>query len=372
MSFYESHLKEFQNILKELGVTSRTIELDKAKQYCFDIYVIDMQNGFMPSGECGVLGADDLPAKISNYLDYMINIVEELNKNGHNVKIRFAFSRDYHHPDHQSFQSHEHPTGFPAHCQYGTFSSMIHHHLSDWINNNKDKHDIQIIFKAFHPSIESFSALPYTSHYDASQRQGTCNGSFKVEKENGNSLICGGGVYFSEMSLENCLLPNPFNQTRDEDMKLVNNSTKKETINANAKITLKILSAAKPFKQSYFLDTIHYSFITGLAGDFCVRDTLINTINQRVLDGKYGDSCLLYNLTAYVTLPLGDKTMPDIMDATGQTVTKPVDGIKYYIWVTSIREMILDYIIPSRGVCMKPPIFMTHQEVSKNLPKLIK
>jgi hypothetical protein len=372
MSFYESHLKEFQNILKELGVLSRSIELDKTKKYCFDIYVIDMQNGFMPSGECGVLGADDLPNKICKYLDYMINSVEELNKNGYNVKIRFAFSRDYHHPEHQSFQSDERPTGFPAHCQYGTFSSMIHHSLSDWINNNQNKQDIQIIFKAFHPSIESFSAVSYTSHYDASKRQGTCCKSFDIENENENPLVCGGGVYFPEMNLEDCLLPNPFNDSKNNDMKLINDSTKKENIDTNAKNTLNILSTAKSFKQPYLSDTVHYSFITGLSGDFCVRDTLINTINQRVLDGKSGDSCLLYNLTAYITLPLGDKTTSDIMDATGKKVTNPADGIKYYIWVTSIRNMILDYITPSRGVCMKPPIFMTHQQVTKNLSNTIK
>lgn len=368
MSFYQTHLDTFESILKELKFSSKQIEFEENQNYCFDIYVIDMQNGFMSSGECGVLDSDHLPGLICEYLDYVIHNIELINQKmestGTNIKLRFVFSRDYHHPDHYSFQSKDRPTGFPAHCQYGTHSSMFHSTISDWIKKNRDQ-DITITFKAFHPHIESYSTLPYTEHYDASKRQGTCCDSHKLELESENCLASGGGVYFPDMKLDYLLEANPFSLNNPK-YTLINSETFPRFIKENAEKTLKLLSNAKSFKQTYLENTIHHSFVMGLAGDFCVRDTLINSINQRVLDSQPGEDCLIYNLTAYVTLPFGDHTMSDVMDpATGKYVSEKTKGSIYNIWVTPIRDMILDYIDPSRGVCLKPPLFIKYETDSE-------
>jgi hypothetical protein len=364
--FYQNHLKIFQKVLADLGIAPGEIRLDKTKKYNFNVYVIDIQNGFMSKGECGVLGSDELPTLIISYLDNMIKSAKTMNEKGYQINLKFIFSRDYHHPEHQSFQSEGRPTGFPAHCQYGTFSSMLHHKITDWIKANKEQ-NIIVLFKAFHPHIESFSALPYTSHYDASKRQGTCYDGYKTEIDSGNKLACGGGVYFPDMSIDDTLSANPFNLTKNDDIKLIGKDTKVEIINENAKITLEHLSQAKQYKP-YEGDEegrFEYSFVTGLAGDYCVRDTLINTINGRVINGHEGESCLIYDLTAYVILPVGDETYHYIMDEKGEYVDEPEPDKKYLIWVTPIKNMIMDYTNTSRNVCMKPALFMTHQDVQK-------
>lgn len=363
--FYQNHLKVFQKVLAELEITPGEIRLDKSRKHTFNVYVIDMQNGFMSKGECGVLGSDELPNLIIGYLNNMIKSAKALNDKGYQINLNFIFSRDYHHPEHHSFQSEERPNGFPAHCQYGTFSSMIHHKIMEWIKGNKEQ-NIKIIFKAFHPHIESYSALPYTSHYDASKRQGTCCDGHKMELDKDNKLTCGGGVYFPEMTIDEALSANPFNLEKDDDMRLIGKDTKPDIIAKNAKITLEHLSKATPYKPDYTdEDNVEHSFITGLAGDYCVRDTLINTINHREINGRNGDSCLIYDLTAYVILPVGDESNHYIMDEKGEYVNEPEPDKKYMIWVTPIKNMILDYTKTSRNVCMKPALFLTHQDVQK-------
>ena len=362
MKFYQNHLKTFQTVLKELKIPAQAVELDKSNKYCFNVYVIDMQNGFMTKGECGVLGTDELPGLIIGYLNNMIQWVKDLNEKEYDVKLNFIFSRDYHHPEHQSFKSEDRPNGFPPHCQYGTFSSMLHHEIIKWIKAHKDQ-NITVLFKAFHPSIESYSALPYTPHYDSSKRQGTCCDSHKKELEGKNPLTCGGGVYFPDMSIDELISANPFNLDKNDSFKLINKDTDPETIAQNAQITLEHLSKATPFKPEYNNDVFEYTFVTGLAGDFCVRDTLINTINNRELNDCNGESCLVYDLTAYVILPVGDETTHFIMDEKGEFVDKPEPDKKYMIWVTPIKNMILDYTDPSRNVCMKPVLFMTYQDI---------
>jgi nicotinamidase-related amidase len=361
MSFYQNHLKTFQSILTDLGVTAKPIQLDKSKKYCFNIYIIDMQNGFMTGGECGVLGSDNLPVLIVSYLNDLIEQSESLNYLGYNVTLKFIFSRDYHHPHHHSFISEQHSDGFPPHCRYGTFSSMLHHCIMKWIKDNKDK-DITIVFKAFHPNIESYSVLPYTPHYDSSKRQGTCCDVHKFEVKDKNPLACGGGVYFPDIMIEDAMSANPFNFDKNDILKLINEDTQPDMISENAETTLKSLSNAIPFQSVYDDDVFDYSFITGLAGDFCVRDTLINSINNREINGGNGESCLVYDLTAYVILQIGDETKDYIMNDKGEFVDKPDPDKKYQIWVTPIKNMILDYIDMSRKVCMKPPLFMTYQD----------
>lgn len=355
MSFSATHLRVFESILRKFGIVSPTLPLLKNQPTYFDIYVIDMQMGFMSDGECGVLDSEHLPQQITCYLDYMIWITKELNANGFSILLRFIFSRDYHHPDHHSFQSVDSPTGFPAHCQYGTNSSMLHPKIIEWIHSNYTE-NIIITFKGYHPHIESYSALSYTKYYDAFQRQGACCNSHQKEVESNNPLACGGGVVFPKMSLDILLKPNPFS---DIDI-LIDNDTNKDIISDNAIKTLKYMIAhGVPLTQT-FKEGLCHSFVVGLAGDFCVRDTLINIINQKSLYGQSGSSCLIYNLTAYVVLPIGNHESDSPMFDTGEHVGEPEEGTDYFIWVSKINDLVLDYVEPSRHVCIESPIFIKY------------
>lgn len=345
-NFFALYLQTFEELLEKAGVVSPQLPLLSKEPAHFDVFVIDMQNGFMSSGECGVLYSDHLPEQIVRYLDYMKWIVEDLNKRGCQITLRFVFSRDYHHPEHQSFLSEDRPTGFSAHCQYGTNSSMIHSTLLKWIEENKEKETILITFKGYHPHIESYSALAYTEHYDASNRQGACCDAHRKELDAKNPLTCGGGVVFPELPLELLLQPNPFTAVTD----LIDGETDPSVIAENAEKTLEYMTMnGKPLEQ-IFQPGYSHSFVVGLAGDFCVRDTLINTINQKATRGQDGESCLVYNLTAHVVL---------LTDDTGKVVGDPKTSTDF-IWVSSISEMIQDYIDPERGVCLKPPVFLKY------------
>lgn len=346
MSFTNTHLKSFENILKKYNVISH--EFSFKKESTFDIYVIDMQNGFMPDGECGVLDSECLPDMICNYLDYMTSYINKLNNK---INIRYIFSRDYHHPKHHSFGIN----GFPPHCRYGTNSSMLHPTIMDWIKKNSDK-NIVITFKGYHPHIESFSALAYTDTYDASKRQGACCEAHKQECENKNPLICGGGVVFPKMSLDKLLTPNPF----VDDIELINDESSEDTIDINAEKTLTyMLQNGVPLIQQ-FHEKISYSFVVGLAGDFCVRDTLINAINQKMVQKQKGETCLVYNLTSYVTLPIGTCDSEDIMDEHGMHIVTPKKDEMYYVWISNIEDLVLDYIESGRNVCLKSPLFVKY------------
>jgi nicotinamidase-related amidase len=352
-NLFTLYLQTFEELLGKAGVVSHQLPLREKEPAHFDVFVIDMQNGFMASGECGVLDSDHLPVEIVRYLDYMGWIVEELNKKGCQITLRYIFSRDYHHPEHHSFMSEERPTGFPAHCQYGTNSSMIHPILLQWIEENKEK-NILVTFKGYHPYIESYSALAYTEHYNASERQGTCCDAHRKEVDAKNPLTCGGGVVFPELPLEILLQPNPFTSV----VELVDGETDPAVISQNAEKTLEYMTKNGKPLEHIFQPGYSHSFVVGLAGDFCVRDTLINTINQKATRDQDGESCLVYNLTAHVAL---------LTDADGNVVGDAKDS-KDFIWVSSISEMIQDYIEPERGVCVKTPIFMKYIINEENFP----
>ena len=359
MSFSKTHLDRFERILRDVNIISYPIDLEKGKPTVFEIYIIDMQNGFMSSGECGVLDSDHLPERIVTYLDYMNWYVEQLNKRGFIISLHFIFSRDYHHPHHHSFWSETNPNGFPPHCQYGTNSSMLHPKIIEWIKYNSDK-NITITFKAYHPHIESYSAIPYTDHYDASHLQGTCCNSYDTIGRYGklhSKLTSGGGVVFPDMSLDELLKPNPFN--KDIDMILKDSAS--ELINNNADITIKYILEHGKSLEMYNpypdVSIISHSFVVGLAGDFCVRDTVINAINQKAIKNITGDTCLVYNLTSYVVLPTGTHESESPMTVDADYVDEPEEGTDYYIWVSNIRELILDYV-ENRMITLKPPVFI--------------
>lgn len=325
----------------------------KDEKYCFDIYVIDVQNGFMENGECGVMEADD--SFIEDIISFLNKITDDIMnkiKTGYQLELRLFFSRDYHHPNHNSFKSEEHPNGFPAHCQFGTSSSAFHPLIEKWIIEHSYL-NITILFKAFHPNVESFSVIPYVeSIYPAIKRQGTCLNSYQ-ESCQPKHIMTGGGVYFPDMHISTALKTNPFGD-------MITSKSSYQDIKKNAEKTLDILINGNSFNIKFLKDTNHYNMIVGLAGDFCVRDTIINQINQAYLTEYNNTTLMIYNLTRFVALPIGNIDTPYAMTKDGLYVNKNTtekDSIngKYFIWTTTPDNLIKDYVDTS--ICAKPPLF---------------
>lgn len=299
--FWDIFVTMFTSLLKTLGLGDTRLSLELEQKYCLDVYVIDMQYGFLPKGECEVKDTEKLPQKIVSYLDTLCEQVDLLREKGYQITLRFVFSRDYHHPLHTSFKTFENPTGFPAHCQFGTRSSQIEDTIAHWIIANEDKRSIQILFKAFHPCIESFSAVPY-GYYSAGDCQGTSKASHDDVKDKPETrrFANGGGVYIKDMSLKDQLKANLFE--------------------FNAQETLEYLMKQDVYQPTYPPDTVNVAIVLGLAAAFCPDHTLINIINHQcqnhnhVVDNeKPADNDMafyVYNLTSGIVLPNKNFAVP--------------------------------------------------------------
>lgn len=200
------------------------------------------------------------------------------------------FSRDYHPVDHMSFSGAEpmlsnykknkllskysniasYTGNFPAHCiechSGSSFIPILITEFFDKIEENNNK--VKIVFKGIHPEIDSFSAVgknnidSFASNMNVIKNQECTNTCSNVT----------GGYVFKEKNI-------------------------KENVNFLSRIDFNKIEQA-PYDE--WLSKVDNIEVCGLAGDYCVRDTIV------ALAEKYPRKkiTLLQDLTRYAHLPV--------------------------------------------------------------------
>lgn len=117
------------------------------------LFVIDMQNDFLPGGALAVEGADKIIPAINNY----IKIFE-------NENLPIFFTRDYHPKNHLSFK--ENGGVWPPHCVQGTEGAAFPKELA-MPNDNRF-----IISKGTSEDFDAYSAFQGTILHSLLQERG--------------------------------------------------------------------------------------------------------------------------------------------------------------------------------------------------------
>jgi nicotinamidase-related amidase len=196
------------------------------------------------------------------------------------------FSRDYHPVGHNSFLNYFNGSpdlcigcvdggNFPAHCVQGFQGTLFDENLEKILlddnnnNNNEDKtkNKIQIVFKGMHKNADSFTAVNFGTmpiDHIASNSLGNCKGC-------GNACS---GSYFRKAG--NFISDITFND--------------------------KVNDIGKDFELCNYanmLSDVNVIEVCGLAGDYCVRDTIV-ALSNMFKDKKI---VLLSDFTRYACLP---------------------------------------------------------------------
>lgn len=103
------------------------------------LLIVDPQMDFMPGGTLAIPGGDEIIPLLNEYLTKAIR-----------AKIPIAISRDWHPPNHISFQEQGGP--WPVHCVQNTPGAAFHPDI-------RIPPNALIVNKAFHSDREAYSAL---------------------------------------------------------------------------------------------------------------------------------------------------------------------------------------------------------------------
>ena len=208
---------------------------------------------------------------------------------------RIIFSRDYHPRGHISFNKTvfydkrlcgecENNDGgvFPAHCVQGTKGSLFRDEIAELLKTHEIKEELEkvsIVFKGVHLFADSFTAFP-------KEEIDSIASNYFHRSCKGCSSVSGGYTLYNGETVATLIEAIDFNEelsldTFKSSVEGSNFSLRKEDYNTLLKSS----------------NTIE---VCGLAGDYCVRDTII------ALAEKYKEKkiVLLGDLTRYAALPL--------------------------------------------------------------------
>jgi nicotinamidase-related amidase len=258
------------------------------------LLVIDMQDDFVlqaPEGRFSVADGVKMAPKLARFIKSCL-------ENPTFTKV--IFSRDTHDINHCSFQANEGP--FPTHCVANhqgaqMHASMITDEMKDAYKRYPKK--VDVIFKGCDQHTDSFGAMEYPNDEYATTRQIGKNCKYVEENT--------GGKYLKDQYKHRKFLDEPFSpkipKCNDKNPTATNCP---ESTGANIKEYL-----GQNFKLSDLLprnnNAPHNIYITGLAGDFCVKDTAIN-IMKAVKAMKENENIRVYILQPFVRsafLPFG-------------------------------------------------------------------
>jgi nicotinamidase-related amidase len=171
-------LTEYEQLLaaKEVSVVQGIQPLN-AKDV---LVVVDMQYDFLPGGSFGVAEGNACCAGI-------VALIQETVKRGGLV----VATRDYHPKRHCSFAAQG--GHYPPHCIQGDQGSFFEDSIGKALfaarKTNPDQ--VKIVFKGFHPDVDSYGAFTYTDDIAGNERicrkNGCCltwTGSFELECSN--------------------------------------------------------------------------------------------------------------------------------------------------------------------------------------------
>jgi nicotinamidase-related amidase len=232
---------------------------------------------------------------------------------------KVVFTRDYHPVGHSSFSgvyanspmllcgdcspSPENFTGnFPAHCVQGYEGTLLAPEIEEMILKESlipsHKELIKILFKGMHKNLDSFTAvgkdvidtISSNSTHKICKGCSSITGGYKLCNSNGSA----------ELSIVNSVNYNVKVSINDPSMKLSNEDF--SNFNSDDNPGYILLDDGNKFikeKYDFIDDSIDTIEVTGLAGDYCVRDTVV------ALSKKYPNKTivLLNDFTRYPALP---------------------------------------------------------------------
>jgi nicotinamidase-related amidase len=275
----------------------------------YALFVIDMQNDFIDRDYDRVYMKKAQPEEV-NFVDPftksgnfdvaqgvrmikpLLEKLENAIKDG-NCKY-IIFSRDYHPPGHKSFniQMSNNTYGgdangcFPAHCIQKHNGSSLIREIEDFITTNQTDNKIKVIFKGIDPNVDSFTAVPMDEIDHIASNHKADSQVLCIECGEGKTPCCSsvtGGFYIKD-------------QTAVEAMGYM------DVVNSENSIQAKYNDDFIDLKDIAKIE------VCGLAGDYCVRDTIV------ALAKKFNDKeiVLLNYLTRYAFLPLFTiRTIPE-------------------------------------------------------------
>ena len=258
------------------------------------------------SGNFAVAAGSEMVEDMTNYVKHAIESADY---------SHIIFSRDYHPVGHSSFNKNafyeQHLCGvcgnsndnkcidddggvFPAHCVQGKEGAKIIDELEHLITNNEK---IKIVFKGVHPHCDSYTAVEKINiDTIASNKK-------HVRNETSNKLcssISGGYRLHKQLSNDATAA-----EATAEESKTFNDAFDYIPATKQAAAEFKCVKESNVYtlqKETYkYLEDVEVIEVCGLAGDYCVRDTVV------ALARKYKEKqiVLLNDLTRYPVLPFG-------------------------------------------------------------------
>jgi len=227
-----------------------TIDINSVTQNASNaLFVIDMQNDFCnPDGNFYVKEGEQTVKPITELMEKW---------NGPIIA-----SIDYHPPGHCSFTNATHLPNcsgpFPSHCTWGSTGAILNSNISNALNDK----NAMYVYKGFMNNLDSFGAVQYPNNSDNSKypcgRIASCTSGqgFSSGKETGGFLLGNNELQYSNLNYPNETQMKAHQENIDND-----NNTGYESIDKY------ILEKFKDIKNIY---------VVGLAGDYCVLDTVRN------------------------------------------------------------------------------------------------
>uniref|UniRef100_A0A7S1SC43 nicotinamidase n=1 Tax=Alexandrium catenella TaxID=2925 RepID=A0A7S1SC43_ALECA len=211
------------------------------------LIVVDMQNDFLPIDDDNPMGGAFGVAEGGHIAGLIVQLMEHFAAAGATV----VATRDYHPVDHCSFIPHGGP--FPPHCVQGHVGSHFYKPIGECITKLRSLgRNAEIVFKGFHEDIDSFGSFQYPDHKDSFER--VSNRPHAPCGLHGCSTLA---VWTGAVKLKcsNC----------DEDL-----NAPPDVLSCHRRKTL-----ADLLKEH----NVERIFACGLAMDYCVLDTCINSIH---------------------------------------------------------------------------------------------
>lgn len=257
---------------------------------------------------------------------------------------QIIFTRDYHPDGHMSFcpvMTQAPYIGceggcFPAHCIQGHSGTLFVQDIQDLLLSTNPEileNKVKILFKGMSDNCDSFTGVKKT------QIDNYCS---NTKSNKSCSSISGAYEIVGLSTKEAITFNNPVNFTRKK--------TKKEkdlTLGIYSRVENNKNISPKPFDYTTIIENADEFQVCGLAGDYCVRDTITaladeikrlsnkTTINngvslvynkQKILDKRV---VLLADLTRYAVLPLKSMLALPIHNYSGNMLKPKLNGIGY-------------------------------------------
>ena len=242
---------------------------------------------------------------------------------------KIYITRDYHPDGHMSFSPYLTPkpycacTGgcFPAHCIQGHSGSLVIDSIAQVLKASNKKDKVKVLFKGMSPNCDSFTAVEkddidnYSSNtLSSTEACSSISGCYEIY--NGSEPLT------VEQSLD-FNLPISFdssNLSNSKIKKLGNNSNLKNDTKKLVKYEFKSYETSNKKRE-----LIEEFQVCGLAGDYCVRDT-ITALAEKFKSKKV---VLLGGLTRYPVLPLGTMATVPIHNYNSNSYLPNIDMSDY-------------------------------------------